>query len=440
MKYFFFDILLSFTLAVFFTDPIIVLLYFGFKAIGLFYLKYLIQGSDSKVIKIYNVVFLIFMSYLGLTHFVNINDPLVDYFFHNDQIVFYEDALRIGSLKWNQIIDGSIFNLRYSEYPLFSLFIGLLYKFGSFINITDFLLFFKMSIVLLASLIPATIGSISNLLSIKYKTSSFIIFSLFSYILIQSVVFTRDLPVAFFYTLLTYLILVPRTKIRIIKMLIVIIIITGLRIEHGLFSIFFLLIYFISQHHANKYFRYFMILITMLAAIYIRAYDFVIDIFFEASDVFYNQTSTNATNSNSLYLKLAALPPPLNFIFPFFYTVIMPFPLFNWVKEDITLLLSITTPFYWLFILSISISSLFVKQKKHTILNLLSIACLLFIMLSSYIEPTVRRNFAMYPILFLHYLSVKNNFSSKFKKTNFFLCLIFIISINLLAYTYLVIK
>ena len=183
-----------------------------------------------------------------------------------------------------------------------------------------------------------------------------------------------------------------------------------------------------------------MLLTTMLAAIYFRAYDFVIDIFFEATDIFANFTSTNATNSNSLYLKLAALPFPFNFIFKFFYTLIMPFPLYVWAKEDITLLLSITTPFYWIFILSISISSLFVKQKKYNILNLLFVACLLFLMLSSYIEPTVRRNFAMYPILFLHYLSVKNNFSSKFKKTNFYLCLIFIISINLLAYTYIVIK
>ena len=66
MKYFFFDILLSFTLALFFTDPRIVLLYFGFKAIGLFYLKYLFQGSDSKVIKIYNVIFLIFLFNLNL--------------------------------------------------------------------------------------------------------------------------------------------------------------------------------------------------------------------------------------------------------------------------------------------------------------------------------------------------------------------------------------
>ena len=122
MKYFYLDIILSFTLAAFFTDPIIILVYFGFKLIGFLYLKYLIQGFNSKVLKIYSVVFLIFMTYLGLTHFVNINDPLTDYFYHNDQIVFYKDSIRIGLLDWNEFIDGSLLNLRYSEYPLFSLF------------------------------------------------------------------------------------------------------------------------------------------------------------------------------------------------------------------------------------------------------------------------------------------------------------------------------
>ena len=105
MKYFYLDIILSFILAAFFTDPRIILVYFGLKLIGNFYLKYLIQGSDLKVIKIYNVVFIIFMSYLGLTHFVNINDPLTDYFYHNDQFVFYSDSIRIGLLDWNEYID-----------------------------------------------------------------------------------------------------------------------------------------------------------------------------------------------------------------------------------------------------------------------------------------------------------------------------------------------
>lgn len=440
MKFFFVDIPISFTLAVFLADPRIVLLYFGLKAIGLFYLKYLIQGSDTKVLNIFNIVFLIFMSYLGITHFVNINDPLVDYFFHNDQIVFYEDALRIGSLEWSQIIDGSIFNLRYSEYPLFSLLIGLLYKFGNFINVTDLLLFFKMSVVLLASLIPAMIASISNLLNVKYKTSSFIIFSLFSYILIQSVIFTRDLHVAFFFTLLTYLILVPRTKNRVIKLLFLIIFITGLRIENGLFSFVFLLAHFICQYRVNKYFIYFTLLIAVLAAIYFGAYEFVTDIFVSTSDVMSHLTSINATNSNSLYLKLAAVPFPLDLIFKFCYTLLMPFPLYIWVAEDITLLLSIITPFYWIFILSISMSSFFVKQRTYNVLTLLFIACLLFLMLSSYVEPTVRRNFAMYPIIFLYYLSVKNNFSSKFIKANYYLCSVFIVSLNLLAFAYIVYK
>jgi hypothetical protein len=440
LKYFILDLLLSFTLAIFFIDPKIVLLYFGFKLIGVYYLKYIIQGSDSKVISIYTLVYLIFMSYLCLTHFINVNDPLVDYFYHNDQIVFYEDALSIGTLKWSEIIDGSILNLRYSEYPLFALFIGLLYKFGSFINVTDILLFFKMSVVLFASLIPAMIASMMNFLKLKYNSSTIIIFSFFSYILIQSVVFTRDLHVAFFYILLTYLILVPTTKIRIIKILFVIILIIGLRIEQGLFSFLFLFIFFISQDNFSKYFKFFTIFILLSSAFYFKVYDLITDIFIEASDIFKDQTTSNATNLNSLYLKFIDLPIPFNLIFVFIYTIIMPYPLFIWVKDDITLLPSIMTPFYWLFILIISIISLFGKLKKFNILDLFFMACLLSIILSSFIEANVRRNFAVYPIIFLYYLSVNNNFSLKFKKNVFYFCIIFIGLINIFAYSYILNK
>ena len=256
MKYFYLDIILSFILAAFSTDPIIILFYFGFKLIGNFYLKYLIKGSDPKVIEIYNVVFIIFMSYLGLTHFVNINDPLTDYFYHNDQFVFYKDSIRIGLLDWNEFIKGSLLNPRYGEYPLFALFIGLLSKLGSFLQVKDLLLFFKMSVVLLGSLIPSTISSILNLLNIRFKISSFIYFSVLSYILIQSVVFTRDLSVGFFYTLFAYLILAPKIKWRILKLIIVMFIITGLRIEYGLFSLVFLLIFLRSKYRINKNLKY----------------------------------------------------------------------------------------------------------------------------------------------------------------------------------------
>ncbi len=438
MKYFFFDILLSFTLAVLFVDPRIVLIYFGFKVIGIFYLKYLIQGSDRKVIEIYNVVFIIFMSYLGLTHFVNINDPLTDYFYHNDQIVFYKDSIRIGLLDWNELIDGSVLNSRYSEYPLFSLFIGLLSKLGNFLQVTDLLLFFKMSVVLLGSLIPATISCILNLLNIRFKISSFIYFSLFSYILIQSVVFTRDLSVAFFYTFFVYLILAPKIKWRFLKLMIIMFIITGLRIEYGLFTLFFILIFITSKFRTNKNFTYFTIFILAFAAFYFKVFDFFMDTFFDAAEYFLEYTANTSTNSNSLFLKMADLPFPFNFLFSFFYTVIMPLPIFQWAIDDLTLFPSIITPFYWIFILCISIWSLFKNRKKFTVLDLLLIASFLCICLSSYIEPNVRRNFAVYPIIFLHYLVVKNNLSITHKNNIFIFALLFVFAINIFVYSYFI--
>ena len=333
MKYFYLDIIVSFILAAFFTDPLIILVYFGFKLIGIFYLKYLIQGSNRKVIKIYCVVFIIFMSYLGLTHFVNINDPLTDYFYHNDQIVFYKSSIYFGLLDWNELIDESIL----MEYPLFALFSGSLYKLGSFLQVKDLLLFFKMSVVLLGSLIPSTISSILNLLNIRFKISSFIYFSVFSYILIQSVVFTRDLSVAFFYTLFAYLIFAPKIKWRKVKLIIVMLVITGLRIQYGLFSLLFLLIFLISKKRNNKNFNYFIIFILTFAAFYFKVFEFGMAIFSEGLDHYLEYTTSTSTNSDSLYLKIADLPFPFNFLFSLFYTVIQPLPIFQWAINDLTL-------------------------------------------------------------------------------------------------------
>lgn len=434
MKYFYLDIILSFILAAFFSDPLIILVYFGFKLIGIFYLKYLIQGSDRKVINIYCIVFMIFMSYLGLTHFVNINDPLTDYFYHNDQIVFYKDSIYFGLLDWNELIDESIL----TEYPLFSLSIGLLYKLGSFLQVKDLLLFFKMSVVLLGSLIPSTISSILNLLNIRFKISSFIYFSVLSYILIQSVVFTRDLSVAFFYTLFVYLILAPKIKSRFLKLIIVMLIITGLRFQYGLFSLLFLLIYLTSKHRTNKYFKYFIIFILAFAAFYFQVFELYIDIFFEGLEYYLEYTASTTTSSNSLFLRMADLPFPFNFLFSFFYTVIMPFPIFQWTTDNLTLLPSIITPFYWVYVLGISICSLFKNRRKYTVLDLLLIASFLCITLSSYIEPNVRRNFAVYPIIFLHYLVVKNNLSTRYKNYILIFTFLFVFAINIFAYSYLI--
>ena len=433
MKYFYLDIILSFILAAFFTDPLIILVYFGFKLIGIFYLKYLIQGSDCKVIVIYNIVFIIFMSYLVLTHFVNINDPLTDYFYHNDQIVFYKESIRNGVLDWNELIDRST----RSEYPLFALFTGSLYKLGSFLQVTDLLLFFKMSVVLLGSLIPSTISSILNLLNIRFKISTFIYFSVFSYILIQSVVFTRDLSVAFFYTLLAYLIFAPKIKWRIVKLIIVMLVISGLRIQYGLYSLLFLLIFLTSKERNNKNFKYFIIFTLVFAAYYFKVFEFGMAIFSEGLKHYSGYIESVSTNPGSLYLKIAGLPFPFNLLFSLFYTVMMPLPILQWASDDLTLFPSIITPFYWMYVLGVSVCSLFKNRRDYTVLDLMLIASLLCISLSSFIEPNVRRNFAVYPVIFLHYLVVKNNLSTRYRNYIFIFTLLLVSAINIIAYGYL---
>ena len=116
----------------------------------------------------------------------------------------------------------------------------------------------------------------------------------------------------------------------------------------------------------------------------------------------------------------------------------MPFPIFQWTTDNLTLLPSIITPFYWVYVLGISICSLFKNRRKYTVLDLLLIASFLCITLSSYIEPNVRRNFAVYPIIFLHYLVVKNNLSTRYKNYILIFTFLFVFAINIFAYSYLI--
>lgn len=434
MKYFYLDIILSFILAALFTDPAIIVSYFGLRLLGVFYLKYFIQGADFKVKKIYNIVFIMYMSYLALTHFVNIDDPLTDYFYHNDQIVFYKEALRNGLLDWSELIDRSTL----SEYPIFVLFTGSLYKLGSFLQVTDLLLFFKMSVVLLGSLIPSTISSTLNLLYIRFKVSSFIYFSVFSYILIQSVVFSRDTPVAFFYTLFAYLIFAPAIKWRTVRILIVMLVIAGLRIQYGLFSLLFFIIFLKSRNGTYKRFIYFIIFILSIAAYYFKVFEFGINMFVEGLEHYGEYIASVSTNPGSLYMKIAGLPFPFNFLFSLFYTVMMPLPIFQWAIDDLTLLPSIISPFYWIYVLSVSACILFKNRREYTALDLFLIASLLCIGLSSYIEPNVRRNFAVYPLIYLHYMVVKNTLSTRYRNSILVFTSLFVVGINIMAYVYLI--
>ena len=249
-----------------------------------------------------------------------------------------------------------------------------------------------------------------------------------------------SITVAFFYTFFVYLMLAPKIKWRFLKLIIVILIITGLRIEFGLFSIVFLLIFITSKYRINRNFKYFIIFILGFTAFYFKVFDSFVDTFIVLKEYYIDYIGSTTTSSNSLFLKLANLPFPFNFLFSFFYSALMPLPIFSLVifEDDLTLLPSIINPFYWIFVLGVSIFSLFKNLKKYTFLDLLLIASFLCICLSSYVEPNVRRNFAVYPIIFLHYLVVKNNLSIGYRKSIFIFSLLFVISINLFVYSYFI--
>lgn len=432
------NIFISITLVVVGYDWRIGILYWLLWFLGFKFLRSLKSDIGSEEYLVYKIVFMVFMSYMFLTHSVNITDPLEDYFFHNDQLVFYGDAERISAFNWNEIPKASIYNLRYSEYPFFSLLIGSFFKISTLLHIKDKLLALKMGIVVLASLIPPIIGIILSIIHKEWRANSLIRFSVLGYIIVQSSVFSRDLPVAFFYSLLAYLLIYPSLRFRVLKMLLICLVTTGFRIEHGIYALALPLVFIWQESGTIK-----KIVFSISCVAIFYYYDLAgasINLFLEAISVFHEHTASSSTNIDSLYLRFAALPFPLNILFGFVYTSIMPFPLFSWVSEDYTLILSVINPFYWSFIILMSFWAFVSKKETKYFVKVLFIFSIMFIALSSYIEPTVRRNFAVYPLIFLYFMSTKEGWTRDAKISGLVYSTATVLTINLFAYMYILFK
>lgn len=430
-----FDILVCISLLISSLDWRVVILYWLLRLVGRKFLSSLRTGFGLTEYSVYKVVYGVFMLHMCITHSVNIANPFEDYYFHNDQLVFYSDAKRISAFELKDIINASLFNLRYSEYPLFSLIIGLIYKASSAVGIVDKLLVLKMVIVVLAAQIPAIIGAILTINQDKYRMRTLMYFSIFGYILVQSAVFSRDLPVAFFYSFLAFLLVVPRCKMRLFKMVVLCLVIAGFRIEHGIYSLALPLLFLWRNSNSVNKMLYSILALSLF--VYFDVINAALDIFLEASTVFHNHTASSSTHTNSLYLRFASLPFPSNILFGIIYTSVMPFPLFSWVFEDLTMMLSVISPFYWVFVLFLSSYMFFSKRNKTDILSILFVFSIIFIALSSYIEPTVRRNFAVYPLIFAYFMSANLIVKKSIKVILFLMSTTIVLIINVFAYVYL---
>lgn len=436
------NILFAIIIGILGNELMLFLEYLFLLCIGNFIIRYFFNDSFSKeCLKVFNFIFFIFSIFLAVTHFSLIKNPYIDYFFHNDQIVFYECATDVGKLYWKDIVDGSLLNPLYGNFPLISLIYGTLDKIAIFFGVDDIYLFLKMIIVLMSSLIPSVMCA--TLYEVGYTKScvkDVILFSLLSFLFVTSNVLTRDIFVALNYTIIAYLFLKPECRFRYLKMVLLVIITFGFRPENGAFAILFIVSRLIVVEMKNFNFFKLIIVVFSLTFFSVMAYLVIENFHLLDKNINQNQYIDDELKEGSMFALLKNLPFPINFIAVFIYVQLMPFPLsifIEWEYSGWYTVSSLLTPFYWIYVWLVVFFSMYKQKIKLSLLNGIFYVSLFYIIIVDFLEPSVRRGFAAYSIVFIYYMLNKGEISKYFKKNIFVLTFMMVVILNFVAYAIL---
>lgn len=357
--------------------------------------------------------FVSFFIYTLISHSY-VGNPFTSYFISSDQITFYTQASTLSSLSYRQIVERCFAEFEYSDASgAFALF-AILFKIGKALGETDILLFLKSHVVFLSSLIPVMIYKIviafnSN---IRNLHKQILLFAIFSPIFILSAQLMRDIHICFLFTILAYVAIRPKFPSRILVMLIIIAITYTFRIENGMFATIFFAIPAYSQYKKGGILGKMMIIVIAIALIAT-----IVSAVFETMNrtlTGYTERNLEEASAGSLGAKLDNLPFPLNSISKTAFAQLLPFPV--WLRmsdpEPYTWLRVIECfiPLYWIpIILSTFVWWWKYRKKWNYRILLFFYISILYLLVCTTGEINTRRLLAVYPLIFIAYIVVKNS-------------------------------
>lgn len=433
-------LILGFLLYIYSNQFVVSLVYWGLGLSSVVVLKSL--NIPKICISIYNKFFIIYSWLLIVTQVYFIDNPDITYFNHIDAVEsFYNKAvIQVGPTQWNNFIESTLLASFYGDYPLFALWINMWKMIGLDLGVSmaNMRLFLRLQDLLFASGVLTLIGlyfkeiRYSNKKIDKYCT----LFGLFSYLFLTSVVFTRDLHIAFFYTFLGYYCLSPiKHKFIYLKFCLLSLVCFGLRPENGMFALVFPVFYTIRNTPPTiKLIIYGFIVLGACLAMGI------VERFYELQESYNERTELVA--GGGLYSLFNSLPFPLNVLFNLCYFLIMPYPLTMYlIDEHISWLglFSLGMPFINLMIIT-SVGYYVNSHIKDYKILYFFILTLMYILMCCNVEPNVRRSFAVMPSLFMLFGYVKPYISQKKYKSMLIMDNIFIVILNIPAILYLISK
>ncbi|MDF7806160.1 hypothetical protein P4E94_01845 [Pontiellaceae bacterium B12219] len=399
-----------------------------------------LSGNREKraALNIYGIMFAVYASFTVIAHFIYVDDPEVDYFFHNDQLVFYKVAVDVGSSDWLELISSAFISL-YSEFPGAALLFGFLAKIGMLLGVSDLLFFLKLHVVMLVASVPAMIWLM--LYELGYRKSvkcDIIFFSVISYIFVYSGILTRDPHILFVYTLMGYIVVKQKLAFRYLILFSLVLLAGLLRLENGLFALAFVFVRaVIDRHKLKKLDRVVLITSMIIAGVLVFGAIFSV---MQQTAVTYHERFDAISSEGALSARIRNLPFPVNIIAVAVYTQLLPFPVWGMLSVPYggnLIVVSILTPFYWMYVWTVSIYPYFLRRRPLKPEGLLLLLAGVLVMITSYIAPTSRRLMVVYPLVFVAYVAQRDMFSHKQRSIIGGVVCVFICAIHLI---YFVIK
>lgn len=366
--------------------------------------------------------FCIYSLYTIISHSY-IENPTTTYFISSDQITFYTAAIDLSKYPIRQIFSICFSEFSYSGSPLAFALFGTLAKIGQILGETDILLFLKFHVVFLASLIPIFIYKIMLIYNqhILNLHKQLFTFAIVSPLLIHSCQLLRDIHICLLFTIMFYIALRPNQPLRYLWLIFLMVITYTFRVENGLFSAAIIAIPLYRTYRTGGYIRK-----TFILAIFCIFCVFAMFSIFEIMNntiTGYAERSSDVASLSSLGNKLNLLPTPLAEFAKAGFSQLLPFPIwlpFNGGENYAYIrFIECFFPFYWTPIW-LSIFYCWWKYRKYWNKDILAILyiSLLFLILNSAGEFNTRRLMAVYPMLFICFLTLQQQFKLKKQKMN----------------------
>ena len=421
-------------------DGSIVIALATFYLLGVLFAVHILDNQNGMARTMYDLFFFIYILFAFLTSLELIHNPNVDYFVHYDASHnFYAPFLNTArETNWGTVIENTLFDYQYYDRPLTALISVVIIKIASYIGVEDLRFLLRSLVCVHASLIPAAIAGIMSKYGFKKKEilRAVLPFGFFSYLLITSGIFTRDLYICFFYTMTTYVFLLPHCKFRWFWFIIIYFLTIGHRQENGIL----LLTYVFGYYFTTKRSKYGLLIYLILTfAILFVAYE-IRDSILALEDTLTRYELRTQSNVGGVFQRVYSLPFPINTIAMIIYLLIMPLPLTLYITGEggtwLTLPFALSP-----YLMSLLFVSTFWYVKKHIKLMNKEVVLILISFLSfsciTYGSPDLRRSFAAVPGLYMVYCLILPKVpNSIFDRTKMFVWpLIIIINIIFLIYT-----